>query len=167
MGRLCGICQHPKLHEINRRLASGEPGHAVARSYGLTRSSMQRHRAKCAGLPNAAVISQTTTQNAIIAASLPSREELGSHYASLRAQIDEVVAQAKSYGSLSIALSGLDMLRRNLDSVARLAIEKPPSAPSVTVNVNVSDVVNQLLTVIGPVPNGDTLERLERIVDGD
>jgi hypothetical protein len=167
MGRLCGVCQHPKLHEINRRLAAGEPGHAVARSYSIARSSMQRHRAKCAGLPNAAVISQIATQDAIIAASLPSREELGSHYAYLRAQIDEVVAKARSSGSLSIALSGLDMLRRNLDSVARLAIEQQPSAPGVTVNVNVCDVVNQLLAVIGPVPAGDVLDKLERIVDGN
>lgn len=45
--RSCLTCQHIKRPEIDRRLAAGEPLARVAPDYGLTTSSLYRHRTNC------------------------------------------------------------------------------------------------------------------------
>jgi hypothetical protein len=121
MVRKCGTCQHVKRAEIDRRLAAGEVGNQIAADYGLSPSSLHRHRANCLRLAPSNAIMKEVARGTAAAACLPSKEDLNTAYFDLRGQIDEIVAQAKDEGSLQIALSGLNSIRHPLDSLSRLA----------------------------------------------
>jgi hypothetical protein len=121
MARKCSTCQHVKRAEIDRRLAAGEPGNQIAVDYGLNPSSLHRHRSNCLGLSSSNVIMKEVSRGSAAVACLPSKEDLNSAYFDLRAQIDDVVAQAKAEGSLQTALNGLNAIRHTLDSLSRLS----------------------------------------------
>lgn len=44
MAMTCRCCKHPRRKELDRELAAGESKRTVATRYGLTESSVQRHR---------------------------------------------------------------------------------------------------------------------------
>ncbi len=112
MARKCSTCQHTKRAEIDRRLAAGEPGNQIAQDYGVNPSSLHRHRSK---------------------------DDLNAAYFELRAQIDQIVSQARQEGSLQIALSGLNSVRHTLDSLSRLAgFDRPGAQVNVAVQTNVN-----------------------------
>ena len=121
MPRQCSTCQHVKRAEIDRRLAAGEPGSQLARDYQLNPSSLHRHRTNCLRLGPSNAIMKDAARGTAAVALLSSKETLGEAYLGLRQQIDQIVAEAKQQGSLSIALSGLNSIRHTLDSLSRLA----------------------------------------------
>src|SRR5215469_12714906 len=43
MARLCAVCIHPRRVEIDRVLVMGEPRTTMARSFGISSDSMDRH----------------------------------------------------------------------------------------------------------------------------
>ena len=140
MARKCSTCQHVKRAEIDRRLAAGEPGNAIAADYGLNPSSLHRHRTNCLGLKSSNAIMKEVSRGSAAVTCLPSKEDLNGAYFDLRAQIDEIVAQAKDKGSLQIALNGLNSIRHTLDSLSRLSgfdRQGPQINVAVQTNVNV------------------------------
>ena len=56
MSRKCPTCQHVKRAEIDRRLAAGEPDNPIAKDYGISPSSLHRHRANCLKLASSNAI---------------------------------------------------------------------------------------------------------------
>ena len=138
--RTCNTCQHLKRPEIDRRLAAGEPVSHVARDYGLTVSSVHRHRANCLRLAPANEIKKEAARGSAAIALLPSKENMGAAYADLQAKIDAIVTQAQQEGSLHVAVSGLNSIRQTLDSLARLAGHLQPAGTQV--NVSVQNTVN-------------------------
>jgi len=139
MSRKCGTCQHVKRAEIDRRLAAGEPGSQIAQDYGINPSSLHRHRANCLGLSSSSAIMKETARGTAAVACLPSKEDLGNAYFDLRAQIDEIVVQARAEGSLKTALNGLNSVRHTLDSLARLSgFERQGPQVNVAVQTNVN-----------------------------
>jgi hypothetical protein len=169
MSRPCTTCQHVKRLEIDRRLAAGEPSKQIARDYGLNPSSLHRHRVNCIGLASSKDVMKEAARSTAALACLPTKEDLGSAYADLRARIDQVVEEARGAGSLAIALQGLNALRQSLDSLARIAGHDRPVTPQVTVDlsVNVTAAVQALIAAIGPDPSHHPIAKLEKIVDGD
>jgi hypothetical protein len=121
--RSCKTCQHLKRPEIDRLLAGGEPLTHLAHDYGLSQSSLYRHRTNCLGLGSANEIKKEAARGSAAVALLPSNETLSGAYAELRNRIDQIAAQAQQEGSLRIALAGLTSLRQTLDSQARLAAQ--------------------------------------------
>jgi hypothetical protein len=77
---------------------------------------------------------------------LPSKETLSGGYFDLCTRIDQIVAQAQQEGSLKVALAGLNSIRQNLDSLARLGGHT--AAPTAQVNVAVNTSVQLDLTRI-------------------
>ena len=146
MTRQCGTCQHIKRAAIDRRLAAGEPGSQIARDYDLNPSSLHRHRVNCLRLGSSNAIMKDAARGTAAAALLSTKETLGEAYLGLRQQIDQIVAEAKQLGSLSIALSGLNSIRHTLDSLSRLA--GFDRAAGTQVNVAVQTNVNLGLTEI-------------------
>jgi len=129
MSRSCTICQHLKRPEIDRRLAAGEPTARLARDYDLTTSSLYRHRRNCLKLGPSNAIKQEAARGSAALELLPGREALAGHYLELRQQIDQIVQQAQAQGSLSVALNGLNSVKRTLDSLVRLAgHDRPPTS---------------------------------------
>jgi len=142
--RNCKTCQHLKRPEIDRRLAAGDPTTQVAHDYGLTGSSVTRHRKNCLGLASSNQIKKEAARGSAAVALLPSKENLSGAYADLQARIDEIVAQAQQEGSLSTAISGLNVIRQTIGDLARLAGHLQPANTQVNVavqaNVNVGAV---------------------------
>jgi virulence-associated protein VapD len=140
MARKCGTCQHIKRAEIDRRLASGEPGNQIAADYDLNPSSLHRHRSNCLRLSSANTIMKEVSRGTAAVVCLPSKEKLNEAYFDLRTRIDQIVSAAQQQGSLQIALSGLNSIRQTLDSMSRLAgfDQKAPQVNvAVQTNVNV------------------------------
>jgi hypothetical protein len=138
MARKCSTCQHVKRAEIDRRLASGEPGKQIAADYGLVPSSLHRHRTNCLGLSSSNSIMKEVSRGTAAAACLPGKEDLGAAYHDLRARIDQIATQAQEQGSLQIALSGLNSIRQTLDSLSRLAgFDRQGTQVNVAVQTNV------------------------------
>ena len=151
MARSCSTCEHIKRAEIDRRLAGGEPSTQLAQAYGLSASSVRRHRANCLKLGSSNEIKKDAARGTAAVALLPSKETLSDAYADLRAKIDEIVAQAQQQGSLNVAISGLNSIRQTLDSLARLAGHLQPASTQVnvnavtTVNVGVVQIAERLI----------------------
>jgi len=128
MSRSCTTCQHLKRPEFDRRLAAGEPVAQIARAYELNPSSLHRHRVNCLKLGSSNAIKQETARGSAALALLPGRETVAGHYLELCQRIDQIVQQAERQGSLSIALNGLNSVKRTLDSLVRLAGHDRPVA---------------------------------------
>ena len=135
MSRKCNTCQHVKRAEIDRRLAAGEPGNAIAQDYDFNPSSLHRHRVNCLGLSSSNAIMKEVARGTAAVACLPSKEDLNSAYFDLRTRIDQIVAQAQAQGSLAVAIAGLNSLRHTLDSLTRLAGYDRPVAAQINVAV--------------------------------
>src|ERR1700681_3048211 len=138
MARKCGTCQHIKRAEIDRRIAAGDPGGRMPRDYDLNPSSVHRHRSNCLGLSSSNAIMKEASRGTAALACLPSKDDLNSAYFELRAQIDQIVSQARTEGSLQVALSGLNSIRHTLDSLSRLAGFDRGSQVNVAVQTNVN-----------------------------
>jgi hypothetical protein len=145
MARKCSTCQHVKRAEIDRRLAAGEPGNQIASDYGLNPSSLHRHRSNCLRLSSSNAIMKETSRGTAAVACLPSKDDLSTAYLDLRGRIDQIVSQARKAGSLQIALSGLNSIRQNLDSVSRLAgFDRQGTQVNVAVQTNVDLDLRQI-----------------------
>jgi len=93
----------------------------VARAYGLTGSSVYRHRTNCLKLASSNTIAKEAARGTAALALLPSKETLSGAYLELRERIDQIARQAEQQGSLKVALAGLNSIRQTLDSLARLS----------------------------------------------
>jgi hypothetical protein len=145
MTRKCRTCQHVKRAEIDRRLATGEPGNQIAQDYDLNPSSLHRHRSNCLGLPSSNAIMKEVSRGTAAVACLPSKDDLNNAYFELRSRIDRIVTQAEQQGSLAIALSGLNSVRHTLDSLSRLAgFDRQGSQVNVAVQTNVNFNVTKI-----------------------
>ena len=82
--RSCLTCQHLKRPEIDRRLAGGEPVARVAQAYGLTASSVYRHRINCLKLASSNAIAKEAARGTAALVLLPSKETLSGAYFDLR-----------------------------------------------------------------------------------
>ena len=79
------------------------------------------------------------------AACLPTKDDLNDAYFDLRAQIDQIVTQARAEGSLQIALSGLNSIRHTLDSLSRLSgFDRRDTTVNVAVQTNIHVELNAL-----------------------
>ena len=147
--RSCHTCHHLKRPEIDRRLAAGEPLARVAPDYGLTTSSLYRHRTNCLKLASLNAIAKEAARGTAAMALLPTKETLSAAYFELRDRIDQIARQAEQQGSLKVALSGLNSIRQTLDSLARLAGHNGAEvnvAVQTNVNVDVGQIVERLIT---------------------
>src|SRR5262245_1961003 len=156
MARKCSTCQHIKRAEIDRRLASGEPGRQVAQDHGLNPSSVHRHRANCLGLASSNTIMKQAARGTAAVACLPSRTDLSGHYFDLKGRLEEIVKQAEQDGQPKTAINGLNSMRQTLDSLMRLSGHDRPAA-----EVNVAISTHTQIDFEG------LAERLIRKFDGD
>jgi hypothetical protein len=147
--RPCRTCQHLRRPEIDRRLAGGEPLTRVAPDYGLTTSSLYRHRSNCLKLGSSNAITKEAARGTAALALLPTKETLSGAYFELRDRIDQMARQAEQQGSLKVALAGLNSIRQTLDSLARLAGHDGADV-NVAVQANVKVDINGIVErVIG------------------
>ena len=153
MSRKCSTCQHVRRAEIDRRLAAGEPNNQIAKDYGITPSSLHRHRSNCLGLASSNAIMKETARGTAAIACLPTRDELGNAYAELKLRIDRIASQAEAEGSLKVALSGLNSIRQTLDSLSRLAGHEAQVNVAVHADINLDVVFERIIKQFDHEPN--------------
>ena len=127
-----------------RRRAAG----ARRADYGLTTSSLYRHRTNCLKLASSNAIAKEAARGTAALTLLPSKETLSGAYFELRDRIDQIARQAEQQGSLKVALSGLNSIRQTLDSLARLAGHDGADvnvAVQANVNVDLSRIVERVI----------------------
>ena len=101
-------------------MANGVSDVAIAKKYGLARSSVQRHHMHLVGNRMAAAGRRRSAAFMALAC-LPSADEVGAAYSSIGARIDAIAAKAEREGSLAVALVGLRELRQTVTAQAQLA----------------------------------------------
>jgi hypothetical protein len=151
--RACNTCQHLKRPDIDRRLAAGEPVARVAQAYGLTQSSVYRHRTNCLKLASSNAITKEAARGTAALALLPTKDTLSGAYFELRDRIDQIARQAEQQGSLKVALAGLNSIRHTLDSLARLAAHDGADAHVAvqsTVRADLSQIIERVIAAQNP-----------------
>ena len=161
MGRKCSICASSMVHKVNKDLIAGVTLSEVSRRYSLPLGTIHRHRSKCIGAPSSTQIAAASTKLAVLQATLPTRDELGSMYGGLRDQLAAIVDDARAKGQLLVSVNAIDAVRKNLDSTAKLAGYDRPTDTNIQVNVNtgptITVVVDRLLAVVD---DAETKEKL-------
>lgn len=124
-GQPCTVCIHPDLVTIDARLAAPGSVRAVAREYGVTQTSIRRH--KSAHLSDALVtLAAAVTQEA--------RQAVPSVLDRLHALTDraeEFLATAQKAGNAHQGLSAIREARGTLELIARITRELDERAVTV------------------------------------
>lgn len=123
-GRRCTVCDHPRRAAINRLLATDRRSlRDIAGRFGLSKSSVARHDAKC--LPAALV---AVAEAADLAESSTVLEQARDWIAEVR----ELFEDARDSGDLELALKATDRAGRWLDLVAKVTGELAPQRHEVS-----------------------------------
>lgn len=169
MGRHCLICGHISVRELNKDVIAGATLQSIAKKYGVAVTSLQRHRIQCLGIARAADAVNVSAKLADIRAKLPKPEEIGDFYAILRAQLADIVNDALFKGQAMIAVTAIDKIRLNLDSVSRIAgldRRTDPQSP-LQVNVDLGSLVDRLVESIQCAHADDAIKKLEKLIDAE
>src|SRR3984957_14813323 len=171
MPRPCTICLDPRLPEISVDMANGVSDVAIAKKYGLARSSVQRHhmhlvgnrmaaarQAKEAAPPKLSPLDAVKrTGKAFMAlACLPSAGEGGAAYSSIGVRLPAIAAKAEREGSLAVALVGLRELRQTVTAQAQLAGHVGSGSAvqvNTQVNVDLGAAVREITAALRPPPD--------------
>ena len=122
MPRTCTICRHPNRTEIDSALIGSGPLRTVADHYGLSKTSLIRHRAKC--LPMHLLRAKDDSD-------LQSASALVKELRELARKTGEVLTRAMSEKNGDLALKAIARLERQLELKARLLGELEERGTSV------------------------------------
>jgi len=114
MPRVCTICTHPQRAAIEQALIAGQPIRAIAITYGVSRSSLTRHRDN--HLPKALVQAHSAQEAA-------RADRLIGYVVELRENAMRIFREAVNRGKLRTALDALRLCLDATGTLARLAGE--------------------------------------------
>jgi transposase-like protein len=158
--RRCTVCDHPERHSIDEALVSGAPYRSVAKRFGLSESSVYRHKTE--HLP-AHLLKAREVEEAARA------DDLLDQVRNLQAHALDILERAEKGGDLRTALSAISQARGNLELLGKLAGELDERP---VVNLNVSPEWLELRAVIvgalepHPAAHTAVLRALERAGNG-
>jgi transposase-like protein len=130
------VCDHPERHGIDETLVTGAPYRSVARRFGLSESSVYRHKVE--HLP-AHLLKAKEVEEAARA------DDLLEQVRSLQTHALDILERAEKAGDLRTALAAIVQARGNLELLGKLAGELDERP---VVNLNVSSEWLELRTVI-------------------
>ena len=111
MPRRCTVCTHEQKEQIDQALVAGEPLRDVAGRFGISKSSLARH--KDAHLP-------TILAKAQAAEEVAQADDLLGQIEDLRRQAQAIKDQAMKTNDLRTALQGIRELVRIVELLAKL-----------------------------------------------
>ena len=151
MARKCTICEHPQVDEINRRLIDGkEPNTRIAALFGVTESSLRRHKAE--HLP--AVLSKAKE-----AQEITQGDNLLSQVQFLQSKALSILKQAEEAGELRTALTGVREARSCLELLGKVSGRLPPER----ILVQFEPIINTIIYVLRQeVRDPETLQRISQ-----
>jgi len=141
----CSICKHDRHGEIDAALVSNVSVRGIARTYGLTASSLRRHRD--------AHLSATIAK-AAATDELERAEGLADSLAALQRQSLRVLTDAALRGDDRLALAAVKECRANLELWGRVTGELTADAPSVSLVMSQGwlEVRGAVLAALEPYP---------------
>ncbi len=154
--RRCTICTHPQREEIDRALASGQPFRTIAVRYGVSATSLKRHRAHV----------QDAIQQAIEAKVVSVGASVLDRIRELNREARSLLEEARSKGRYAAAVQAIGAATRLLELEAKLLGELD-ERPSVQVALVASPEWARLRAVVlealAPYPEARAalVERLE------
>ncbi len=120
----CTVCRHDDRDAIDKALIAGQAVRHIAAQYGLTPTSLQRHKvhigprlARALKREEAAV---EATIEAHVAEEIASGNDLVADLRALIRQAQEIAVEARSTKQLSVAVQCIDKQSKVLELVARL-----------------------------------------------
>ena len=114
MPRRCTVCDHPERRSIDEALVSGAPYRSVAKRFGLSESSVYRHKTE--HLP-AQLLKAKEVEEAARA------DDLLEQVRNLQAHALDILERAEKAGDLRTALAAISQARGNLELLGKLAGE--------------------------------------------
>ena len=160
MPRRCTVCDHPESHGIDEALVTGAPYRSVAKRFGLSESSVYRHKTE--HLPAHLLKAREVEEVA-------HADDLLEQVRHLQTHALAILERAEKAGDLRIALAAISQARGNLELLGKLAGELDERP---VVNLHVSPEWLELRAVIvealGPHPaaHGAVLRALESAGNG-
>jgi transposase-like protein len=136
MPRRCTVCDHPRRYGIDQALVTGAPYRSVARRFGLSESSVYRHKTE--HLPAQLLKAREVEEVA-------QADDLLEQVRHLQAHALDILERAEKAGDLRTALAAISQARGNLELLGKLAGELDERP---VVNLNVSSEWLELRAVI-------------------
>ena len=136
MPRRCTVCDHAERHGIDEALVTGAPYRSVAKRFGLSESSVYRHKTE--HLP-AHLLKAREAEDAARA------DDLLDQVRHLQTHALDILERAEKAGDLRTALAAISQARGNLELLGKLAgeLDERPM-----VNLNISPQWLELRAVI-------------------
>jgi hypothetical protein len=102
MPRRCTVCDHPESHSIDETLVTGSPYRSVAKRFGLSESSVYRHKTE--HLPAHLLKAKEAEEVA-------QADDLIEQVRSLQAHALDILERAEKAGDLRTALAAISQAR--------------------------------------------------------
>jgi hypothetical protein len=160
MPRRCTVCDHHERHSIDETLVTGAPYRSVAKRFGLSESSVYRHKTE--HLPVHLLKAKEVDEVA-------QADDLLQQVRHLQTHALDILERAEKAGDLRTALAAISQARGNLELLGKLAGELDERP---VVNLNVSPEWLELRAVIvgalepHPAAHTAVLRALERADNG-
>jgi hypothetical protein len=158
--RRCTVCDHPERHSIDKAFVSGAPYRSVAKRFGLSESSVYRHKTE--HLPAYLLKAREAEEMA-------QAEDLLEQVRTLQTHALGILERAEKAGDLRTALAAISQARGNLELLGKLAGELDERP---VLNLNISPEWLELRAVIvgalepHPAAHTAVLRALERADNG-
>jgi hypothetical protein len=160
MPRRCTVCDHPERHSIDETLVTGAPYRSVAKRFGLSESSVYRHKSE--HLPAHLLKAREVEEVA-------QADDLLVQVRYLQTHALDILEHAEKAGDLRTALAAISQARGNLELLGKFAgqLDERP-----VVNLNVSPEWLELRAVIvgalepHPAAHTAVLRALESVGNG-
>lgn len=110
-GRRCSICTHSAHEEIDAALVRGESNRRIAARYGLSETSIRRHKAE--HLPAAIVKAEEAREVA-------RADDLLADLRSLQERTLSILTRAETAGDLQVALRAIREARGNTETLLKI-----------------------------------------------
>lgn len=127
LANVCKVCHHAKRKDIERDLARKVPRREIARRYGPSTGSLDRHTKNCM---------QSKLVQAIERVDSSSAEGLLRQMRSIQDRTLAILESAEKMRDLRTALAAIREVRSNLELLARLIGLLRPEGPTVNILVN-------------------------------
>ncbi len=177
-GQRCKVCHHPRRAEIEHAIVMRVPQETVARKFGISHDSVQRHKTNHLNATSMAALMTNERPSAIDLEQLEQRESesLLSNVVMQRARLNLLSEEAAKHGDVRAGAMVERAVTGNLEFVAKLLgqlIQRHEvTRASILVSPDYLKLRAELLSALFPFPDAkkavaDALFRMERDAAAD